>query len=315
MPAPSTISHNLIKHVNGIPTYSVAGSLNNGLPLPGLIMVNNAAHCLVNLPTGGRHYMPSAIGVNRHGYSENFSKLPALNAVLSLPGSDSTSPTAAALLAYAKANKDFEVSGTNMTTALATRPGGGGVLLTTAGASNDQALLGAQSTAGISGWAGTTWKTDDCVLFETTITTSATITNQKIFAGLKLTSTPLAATDANQAYFLYDTGNTDGASAANFIAVTSRGGTLTVIDTGIPIVASTTYVLTVLIDPDRVPYFFINGALVAWGNVAATAAFTVANGALTTAVTLKPFAGTQSLTSAARAVTVRSVAMSKLYND
>lgn len=85
-------------------------------------------------------------------YVENWDQRPALNAVSVLGGSDSTSPTVAAFAAYGKANKNYEVLGTNMTTALCTfavgdvttnglTQGGGGITIQTAGADADQAIV------------------------------------------------------------------------------------------------------------------------------------------------------------------------------
>ena len=75
---------------------------------------------------------------NKYCLVEYFKQLPALNAVLALDENSN----AAAHLAYNVANKDFEVLGTNMTTALVTRSAtNAAVLLTTAGADNDQAIL------------------------------------------------------------------------------------------------------------------------------------------------------------------------------
>ncbi len=90
--------------------------------------------------------------------TEDFRKRPALKAVNELPGSDSTSPTAAALLAYTIANKDFSVIGTNMTTALCTfvpqavGSVAGGINMQTAGADADQAILLPSLSTGITAW-------------------------------------------------------------------------------------------------------------------------------------------------------------------
>lgn len=305
---------------SAIPIYSIAGSAvaagttSPGYPLPGQILISDHGKFYVNLPSGGRHYLPSCVGVNRHELIETFNQKPGLFADRTVPAANTYNTAQMQLVT--DANPNFGLAGTNMTSALCTFAGGGGIKLTTAGASNDQGLLAPHTNTNATSWLGTTFKTDDVVWWETVVgVTSAAITSQKLFAGLKLTSTPLAATDNDQAYFLYDTGGTDGSSTTNWIAVSSRSNADTFVDTGIPIALSANYHLAIMIDPDRVPYFFINGVMVAWGNVVSTAALTVAAGALTTAITLKPFAGVQALAVAAKAITIRRITASKVFND
>lgn len=87
---------------------------------------------------------------------ELFSKRPALKAVNELAGAGADS--AATLLAFAIANKDFSVIGTNMTTALCTfvpnavGSVGGGINIQTAGADADQAILLPSLTTGMTAW-------------------------------------------------------------------------------------------------------------------------------------------------------------------
>ena len=83
---------------------------------------------------------------------EAFAKKQALNAVAII---DPDADSASALAAYVIANKDFETLGTNMTTALTTFPGTqAGILMTTAGADEDQSILLPHLDTNQSAWTG-----------------------------------------------------------------------------------------------------------------------------------------------------------------
>lgn len=109
--------------------------------------------------------------------TEKFLQRPALKAVNELPGSDSTSPTATALLAYTIANKNFSVGGTNMTTALCTFCTGtglvptGGITLNTAGADADQAIVWPSLSTGITQWSNGAWRSDRRTRFDSWVRT------------------------------------------------------------------------------------------------------------------------------------------------
>jgi len=66
------------------------------------------------------------------------------------------------------ANRNFEALGTNMTTALATFPTtSAGILLTTAGADQDQAIVAPHLDTNQSAWTGVKWGTENSVEWET----------------------------------------------------------------------------------------------------------------------------------------------------
>jgi hypothetical protein len=101
------------------------------------------------------------------------------------------------------------------------------------------------------------------------IATPSAITEQAIFAGLKLTDTGVLATDNDQAYFLYDTTATSpAASTSQWVCVSSVGGTDTVTASGVTVAVSTNYNLRIVLRTDKKAYFYINDALV---HTAATA--------------------------------------------
>lgn len=173
------------------------------------------------------------------------------------------------------ADPDFEILGTNGTTALCTYYAEGGVVLTTAGADADQMILAPHLDANQTAWTQVTWGTDKETVWECDITTGANITNAVIWAGLKLTNTPVTATDDNQVFFRYE----DDVIAGVLQAVSSIAGTDTATSTGITIAVSTRYHLKIVIGSDRTAKMYVNGVLV------------TTTGALTDAIDLIPYIG------------------------
>lgn len=198
---------------------------------------------------------------------EFFEQRPALNAVIGLPGSDSTSPTATALAAYTIANKNFEVLGTNMTTALATlaAPPITGITLTTAGADADQAIVTPHLDATQCVWAvASQWKSNYQPRFECWIATAAAITKTIIRAGLALTNAfdvdiSNAVIDDDLVTLVYDSQQT--LNSTYWKLLTSRAG----VDTIDPIIKagavaiSTWYHIVIEIDSSLKPHLWING--------------------------------------------------------
>ena len=82
-------------------------------------------------------------------------------------------------------NRNWEALGTNMTTALATfATTSAGILATTAGADQDQAILTPHLDTAATAWAGCKWGTENEVHWETSIMLPA-IDNQNVWAGIK----------------------------------------------------------------------------------------------------------------------------------
>ena len=257
-------------------------------------------------------------GTDRWVHDEFFLQRPALNGALA------TSEDAANTLIHNVANKNFELLGTNMTTALCTfNHEYGGVELTTNTADNDSSIIlphldTNQSALGVAGMFDSQNEVD----FATSITTGATITTYSFHAGLKLTNVPAYATDADQAYFLFCTDDDHGAltTNANLHFVYSVGGTDYITDLGIAVAASTTYNLKVSIDSDRKASAFVNGtqysltsATTAGG--VASGPGTVVSGALTDNAALIPYVGCQAHAgSAARDLFVHYEKISRKVN-
>jgi hypothetical protein len=228
---------------------------------------------------------------NRYELIERFERKAGLNA-------DILSITEAVRMI---ANPNFEVLGTNMTSALSTLSTGGGNTLTTAGADGDAAILTPHLDANQSAWAVADWSTDDRVVFETTVVTGANITNAIIWAGLKLTNTNVIATDAEQAFLRYE----DDVASGAFQFTTSDNGTDTTTTTTVTVAVSTSYHIKITIDADFNVHCYINGVLHA-RHLAA----------LGTGHDLIPYVAVEADgAAAAKAITCRGIRMSKDQND
>lgn len=193
------------------------------------------------------------------------------------------------------ADPDFELLGTNATSASSSFNAEGGITLTTAGANNDQVILLPHLDANQSAWSRTTWGTDKETAWQCRFQTAASIADLIVWTGLKLTNTPTVATDNDQVFFRYESGVNDG----EFQAIQSIGGTDVTTDTGVVVAVSTEYELVISIDSSRIARMFINGVLVA------------TSGALTDATDLIPYFGVQAKTGATKAATVYGQAISR----
>ncbi len=203
---------------------------------------------------------------------ERFQQRPLLNADYTPTAADdgNDGATEAELLLMSRGNKHIEVLGTSATSALCAHLEGGGVRLTTAGADADQTILAAQLDAGMSGLAAVNWDSRNEPLFLANIVAgpdAADVHNCTIFGGFKLTLTDIVATDANQFFFRVN----NGAAAGTWNCVQSIADSDVEYDTGITIVAGTPYQLLVVLDENRVPHYYINGAKVWQGAGQATA--------------------------------------------
>lgn len=228
-------------------------------------------------------------------FTEEFKQAAKLKAVLD---TFTASVAAAELVAFASANKDFSVLGTNMTSALSTQDTGGGNLLTTAGADADSAILLPQLSTIQTSWSTMPWKTSRRVHWHCLVTPrSATIAASTIWAGLKKTNTPVIATDDDQAFFRFN-----DVVGANWGFQSSVAGTdATIVDTGVVVVKDQTYLLSLIVDENRVCKAYIDGVLVATTGIL-------------TDLTLIPYVGVLAAgAAAAKAVTVRKLCMSQDY--
>jgi len=222
-------------------------------------------------------------------------------------------------------NRNWEALGTNMTTALATFAAtSAGILATTAGADQDQAILTPHLDTAATAWAGCKWGTENSVSFETSIMLPA-LDNQKVWAGLKLTNDQLVATDDDQIFFKFQTDATNSeafTTFANWHVVHSIGGTDHISALPIAVAANTPYHLKIEIDSDRKATAFVNGVQYnltsTAGSTGGTSVTAVQPGvqvtktaALTNDVDFIPYVGIEAGAGAAEAVNVHHVCMSR----
>jgi len=216
---------------------------------------------LGTLPTGHTHLQGRRTGIGmpkryQLEWVAGQGGRPALNAVLAWQAAYNQAESVATEIA----NKEFEILGTNMTTALVTYNAEGGLKLTSAGGANDQAIIAPHLDTNQSPWAGVTWGTDKEVEWECWIKSGASIAATIIWAGLKLTNTDVIVTDANQVFFRYEA----GVNAEKWQTAYSIADVDTVADAGIAAVAvSTQYHLKITIDTLRIARMYINDVLVA----------------------------------------------------
>ena len=225
-------------------------------------------------------------------------------------------------------NQNFEVLGTNMTSALSTRNAtSAGIVMTTAGADQDQAIV-TPHLANPVAWSDTLWGTENSVSWECSISLPA-IDNQKVWAGLKLTNDQLIATDANQAYFKFQTDATNSEAFTDFTVwhfVHSIGGTDFITALPITVAADTIYHLKIEIDSSRQATIFVNGVQYNVANVSGSTGGTTATAlqpdtavtktaALTNDVDFIPYIGIEAGAGAAEALHVHYECISRTINE
>ena len=219
------------------------------------------------------------------------------------------------------ANRNFEALGTNMPPALVTFDSDrAGMILTTAGADQDQSIIAPHLDTNQTSWTGVKWGTENSVIWECAVSTNA-IDNQKWWAGLKLTNDQLIATDADQAFFKFQTDATNSEAFTDYTLlhfVHSIGGTDYISALPITIAANTVYSLKIEIDSDRKASIFVNGIQY---NVTSTAGSTggtaVTSGttksaALTDDIDFIPYIGIEAGDGAAEALDVHYQAISRV---
>ena len=266
----------------------------------------------------------AAHDTRRYYLYESFLQRPALNAVASAPLTDADATAAAndaIIVARAIASRNFEVLGTNMTTALCTfNTTSAGILLTTATADEDQAILAPHLDTNQSAWQVTKWGTENQVDWECSISTTA-IDNQKLWSGLKLTNDQLVATDDDQAYFKFQTDATNSEAFTDFTKlhfVHAIGGTDYISQLPITVAANTIYHLRIQINSARQAAIFVNGiqynVTTTAGSTGGTAVTTgtTRTAALTDDVDLIPYIGIEAGAAAAEAVDVHYQGISRV---
>lgn len=217
-------------------------------------------------------------------------------------------------------NRNFEVLGSNATSTEVTFSTiTAGIQLATAGADDDSTIIAPHLDTNQTAWTGTKWGTENQIQWECIVHTTNDIALMGFWAGMKLTNTPVYATDDNQAYFLYDATDDSGAltTNANLHFVYSVGGVDHISDLGIAVAAATGYRLGITVDSDRKVSAWVNG--VQYNLTSATTAGGVATGvgtakssALANDVDLIPYVGVVARAAAAKALILASEKMSRI---
>lgn len=202
-----------------------------------------------------------------------------------------------------------------------------GINLATTGTDNDTVVLLPRTTtsqelgndSAPSAWTGIKWGTENCVEWMCALSV-ADVANVALWAGLKLTKTPVLATDADQIYFFFDSDDSVvGTLTTNTTlhVCYSVGGTDYITNLGITLEADIIYKLRIVIDKYRQASVFVNGRQYGLtgtsgstgGSTESTA--TKKSERLTNDIDLIPYIGVQSTTAAADTLTVYYQKMSR----
>jgi hypothetical protein len=266
--------------------------------------------------------------VRRYYLEEYWKRRPALNAVLNTAFSNADATNAANTtirLAEKVANKDFQVLGTNMTTALCTfDTTRAGIIITTAGTDQDQAIIAPHLDTNQTSWQTVPWGTENSTIWECSVTTAASIADIKLWQGLKLTNDQLVATDANQTFFKFQTDATNSESFDDFTKlhfIHSIANTDYISQLPITVAADTTYHLKIDINSSRQAAIYVNGiqynVTTTSGSTGGTAVTTgtARTAALTNDIDLIPYIGVETGAGSAKALKVHWQAISRLIYE
>ena len=208
-------------------------------------------------------------------------------------------------------NNNFLIAGTNATSSsVAFSTTRAGINLTTGTGGSDQVIIYPTLDTNASAWTGIKFGTKNQVEWECAVSV-ADIANVCFWAGLKLTNTPVLITDANQAYFFFDTGTVVGSATSKTTLhfCYSVANTDYVTDLGITAEADIIYRLRIVIDNNRKVSVFVNEVQYGLTTTSSATGLTVSNetqksAQLTTNIDLIPYVGVQQTTSTADTLTL-----------
>ncbi len=172
----------------------------------------------------------------------------------------------------------------------------GGLELKTGGTTANQIIVAPHLDADQSPWTSILWGTENQVIWEAVIRTGASVASIIVWAGLKLTNDQAIDTDNDQAYFRFDTGETNWE-----VVYTVAGASDIELDTGVVVAADTTYYFRIEIDSDRLAHFYINNVRVSVST------------ALDNDVDLIPYVGVETSTGSAKIINLISQAISRIH--
>ena len=234
---------------------------------------------------------------NRLVFTELFHNQPILNA--SVVAASEGSPSDAERALTFRANRNFELAGTNAANADVTFDANGEMVLTTQNSDGDQMIVQPHSDTLQSRWnvAGL-FGSENAPTYELIVRTQASIADVIVWGGLKLTSTSVVATDDDQVFFRYE-----DSVGANWQLVISRAGVDVSFDTGIAVAVSTKYRLSIHVDEDRKVQAWINDQPINLDKKF---------DAIVTGKNLKPFYGVETDTTADKALGVLGLECSRV---
>lgn len=161
-------------------------------------------------------------------------------------------------------NLDFEVkesaasAGTAASTDCVIFADGGITLGCQNGDDTDDCVLQPHLDTTQTAWAATNWGTDNEIEFETLITPRTSLAEAVIFAGLKLTSTPVIATDDDSILVRYEDDVNSGKLQTNI----SVGGTDTTVSTDFEVGLEVPIRVRITLDAAETARIYIDGVLV-----------------------------------------------------
>ena len=194
---------------------------------------------------------------------------------------------------------------------------GGMYLFTSADSTADQAIVHPNPSGANTPLNCGVFKSGSRIEFETSVIFPSIATNFSFFAGLKLTATPLIATDADQAFFCFGQSTPLDASLpsnTNFVFAYSIGGTDYMTNLGLAVVADREYHLKFVMDKNRKLKVYING--VQFGLSSTSGTYTATNtydesAQLTNNLSLYPMVGIQNTAATSRSVVVNYIKCSR----
>jgi len=209
----------------------------------------------------------NTFGGSRKFLYEDFRRIPGINADITI--------------AY---NPDFELLGTGAVSADLSFNAGGGINLATHGGATDSAILLPHLDTKQTMWAtANIWYPSASPQWGCRFKTDAALTNTTIWAGLKLTNTPVIATDDDQVVVRFQAGTDTYWQVTYSIAGTD---TTTSCTNAPAVAAATEYKVWITIDASRIARVWINDVLV------------VTSTALTASAQLIPYVGVLSASTA-----------------
>lgn len=197
-----------------------------------------------------------------------------------------------------------------------------GVKLTTNAAVNDQSILFSNLSSDTAISNGL-FKPGSKLEFETSVVFPSIPdpVDYSFVAGLKLTSTPLVATDATQAMFIFGNstplvGGSTLASTTNLMFAYSIGGTDYITNLGLPIVADRVYHLKIKMNKQKKLCVYVNGIQFGLTSTSGSMGTLATNSydeslAITDSTGLYPIVGIQIASTNARSVVVNYIKLSR----